>query len=69
MEAVELAKEAEDYISKSIPPMYLVKCKWMVPFQSDSLASIQGTIKDNAVLFRDCFIRHNGLIEVLEASK
>lgn len=68
LRAVDVAKEAIDAIGDSISPIYLVKCEWMREFdkEDDSLLTIQETVKINAEKYRGCYIRHNGLVDVLK---
>lgn len=63
--ATNVAEEATEAIEDSIPTIYLTKCLWMIQLEDDSLEELHYVTKTNAERFRECYLIHNDLIDVL----
>lgn len=62
---IDIAKETGES-SRHIPTIYLISCNKPVNFEDDSIESILLVIQKNMSLFRECRMRHNGLIEFIK---
>lgn len=67
-EVEELTAQASQAISNSIPEMYLTKCEWVTYYdpEKDDLMTIYEIHKKNGEKYRECYILHNGLVELLK---
>lgn len=64
---VPVSQQALDTVQDhKIPDMYLIKCKELEEYSSVDLIDIYEVTKSNNLKALDCYIRHNGLIEVLK---
>jgi hypothetical protein len=65
----ELAEKATQELKQSLPETYLVPCDWPVQMEpgKDFLLDHLAVDKENIKRHKECYRRHNGLIELLKA--
>lgn len=65
----EVAKKATQELLNSLPETYLVPCQWPVKMEAgkDSPVDKIKNDKENLARHKECYRRHNGLIELLKA--
>ena len=60
------AEKSIDALEDNIPPIYLSRCLWMLQLEDDSMEELNYVMKTNAERFRECYLIHNSLVDILE---
>ena len=67
IEAINATNEAIKTIEQDIPSIYLVKCEYLEQYKNGTAEGIYDTTKRNNEKARQCRIRHNGLVDILNS--